>query len=879
MIPMKPYPPRESPQESQHVAAPLRSDFITRGAQQDAATPYEKRCRMLRLHTFLTLCFAMLGMAQAFELRQTSVPVGILNQTTDYPSGATVTTLTAPLTNGNFTFVEWTLNGVRCADASGGAANPCVFTMTEQVDAVAIYLPTTEDADNDTLPDWWERRYFGSLQYNANDSPDGDLFPNSDELARQQHPGLANDHAHGGISRRRSESFYVIQDRATYGLLREISTPAGAVDQLRLVTKGAPINLTNPPSQTGGHHFTGWLLNGVRVDSGLTPQPLTVTPTADYTEYVARYVLDTKDADNDTVPDWREWLLFEGLQYNYSSDPDGDGFTWAEEDVRGFSTLVHNELVSGGLSRRRSELFYVDTTGRLAYRQNSNPATILEQTDYLPAGTQITVPSKENHTFANYKFSWWNLNGVRQEDPSGVGLPGFSFTLNTASTATANYIDPTVDTDNDGIKDWHEWTYYHTLEYGPSSDTDLDGFTYAQELERNQSPRVVNQLAPGGISRRRSEMFFVDQTGRLPLRLTSLPETILEQTDYYAPGTIVTLPEKYGHTYSNYRFGWWDLNGVRLEDASGAGESTWTFPLTVASTAVARYFDPTLDKDNDGILDWHEWVYYGNLDQGPSSDTDADGFTYAQELERQHSPRVKDEYLPGGISRRRSEMFAIDPVVEPTPPEIGDLLATNIGTTSATLRALVNPMSAATVASFEYGLSTNLGQQVNSESILNGFSSQPMDATLSGLQSNTVYYFRVIATNDFGVRTSVTGSFRTLPNLAGFEGWSRLYGVSGRFVDYDGDGILNVMEYAFGLNPTRQNQPFELPQPILFGDRWLLRYVRATNVTDVTIGAEWSNSLQSWSNISDAGQGTEHIFWTPANAGLPGSLFVRWKVW
>lgn len=810
-------------------------------------------------------------------MRQTSVPVGILNQTNDYPSGTTVTTLTAPLTSGNFTFVEWTLNGVRAEDASGAAANPCVITLTTQMDAVAIYLPTTEDSDGDGQPDWWERRYFGSLEYDGDDSPDGDLFANSDEFARQQHPGLANDHAQGGISRRRSESFIVIQDWATYGLLRETSTPAGAVDQLRLVTKNTPINLTNPPSQTGGHHFTGWLLNGARFDTGLTPQPIRVTPTADYTEYVARYINSTQDTDGDTVPDWREWLLFEGLQYDFTSDPDGDGFTWAEEDARGFSTLAHNELAGGGLSRRRSEMFYVDTTGRLPYRQTSNPATILEQTDYLPAGMFINVPSKENHTFANYKFSWWDLNGVRQEDPSGVGLPGFSFALNTASTAMANYIDPNVDTDGDGIKDWHEWTYYHSLEFGPDSDTDGDGFTYAEELERNQSPRVSNELAHGGISRRRSEMFFVDQTGRLPLRLTSLPATILEQTDYHAPGTVVTLPEKYQHTFANYRFAWWELNGIRLKDPSGAALSTHTFTMTVPSTAVARYIDPTVDTDGDGILDWHEWVYYGTLQFGPTSDTDGDGFTYAQELERQHSPRVHNEYLSGGISRRRSELFTIDPVVEPTAPEIGDLLATNIGTTSATLRALVNPMSAATVARFEYGLSEGFGLEVDSESILNGFQSLPMDATIGGLASDTLYFFRVIATNDFGIRESVSGSFRTLPDLSGYEGWRRLYGVGGRFDDDDGDGIKNVMEYAFGLNPTRKNETIELPAPVLHGDRWLLHFVRASNVTDVSIGAEWSNNLQDWNDITDIGEGTAHTFWSPENPGNEGR-FVRWKV-
>ena len=222
-------------------------------------------------------------------------------------------------------------------------------------------------------------------------------------------------------------------------------------------------------------------------------------------------------------------------------------------------------------------MLYVDTTGRLPFRQTSNPATILEQTEYMPAGTVVTVPSKAGHTFANYQFCYWTLNGVRQQDASGIALAGFSFALNTATTAVAIYIDPTVDTDSDGIKDWRELSDYGTLDYNPTSDTDGDGFTYADEMTRGQSPRVANDLAAGGISRRRSQMLFVDTTGRLPLRLTSQPETILEQTDYYAPGTTVTLPEKFGHNYSGYRFSWWNLNGQRLEDPSGVAVSAYTF--------------------------------------------------------------------------------------------------------------------------------------------------------------------------------------------------------------------------------------------------------------------------------------------------------------
>lgn len=175
--------------------------------------------------TALSLCLlAASARAAPVELRQTSVPVGIVNTTTTPESGSTVVTQTAPESSSSFRFVEWTLNGVRHADPSGAAANPCTFVITTATDAVAIYLPETEDADADGLQDWWERRYFGSLQYTAGDSPDSDAFPNSNEFVRLQHPGLHNLHEQGGVSRRRSQMMPIIGDWNVYGLIRKTAS-------------------------------------------------------------------------------------------------------------------------------------------------------------------------------------------------------------------------------------------------------------------------------------------------------------------------------------------------------------------------------------------------------------------------------------------------------------------------------------------------------------------------------------------------------------------------------------------------------------------------------------------------------------------------------
>jgi hypothetical protein len=825
--------------------------------------------------------------AQALTLRETSVPIGILDRTTQPGAGTLVTTLTAPDQSTTFRFVEWTLNGVRFSDATAAAANPCSFTITTATDAVAIYMPAAEDADADALPDWWERRYFGTLQYIGTDNPDLDANNNAQEYVLNTHPGVYNpvppsvdrEYAAGGVSRRRSVMMPIIQDWTGYGILRENSQPAGAVMQERIVPKGVAIALSNPPSSTGGYRFTGWLKNGTRFDAPLNFQPISVTPTQDIETYTARYISETADTDADGVLDWREWLNFESLQYDSSSDPDGDGFAWAEEDARGFSTLAPNELAAGGISRRRSQMLYVDTTGRLPFRQTSNPATILEQTEYLPPGTLVTVPNRAGNVFANYQFCYWTLNGIRQEDASGIAVSTFSFTLNTASTALAVYIDPTVDTDNDGIKDWREFSDYGTLANDLNSDTDGDGFTYADEMTRNQSPRVSNELAAGGISRRRSQMIFVDSTGRLPLRLTSNPATILEQTDYYAPGTTVNLPEKNGHTYSNYRFTWWDLNGQRLQDPSGVALTSYSFPLTAASTASANYIDPNVDTDNDGIKDWNEWTYYGSLQQTLTSDTDDDGFSYADELARGQSPRVANVMAAGGVSRRRSLLIAIDPNLTPTAPEIGSLFATDIGSTSVTLRALVNPMSAATTANFNYGLTASFGSQVASTSVLNGFSSQPMDAVLTNLQPGATYHFQVMATNSFGTSWSLAGTFTTLSDYFGYDAWQLANGgVGSGDSDHDGDGVSNLMEYAFGMNPRNSSDASLLPRPELADGRLRLRYSQSPGVVGITYGAEWTSDLVNWYPCTEVGYERQHVFWTPTNAGADGRLFTRWVV-
>ena len=70
-------------------------------------------------------------------------------------------------------------------------------------------MPTTQDSDNDGLPDWWELRFFGNLAQGANDDPDGDGFTNAVEYAHGTRPNVIEALEQGGVSRRRGVAFNV----------------------------------------------------------------------------------------------------------------------------------------------------------------------------------------------------------------------------------------------------------------------------------------------------------------------------------------------------------------------------------------------------------------------------------------------------------------------------------------------------------------------------------------------------------------------------------------------------------------------------------------------------------------------------------------------
>lgn len=95
--------------------------------------------------------------------------------------------------------------------------------------------------------------------------------------------------------------------------------------------------------------------------------------------------------------------------------------------------------------------------------------------------------------------------------------------------------------------------------------------------------------------------------------------------------------------------------------------------------------------------------------------------------------------------------------------------------------------------------------------------------------------------------------------------------------DPDHDGLPNLIEFAFGLDP-KQGGSCVLPLPQRIGNNFSMGFSEPIGISGVRYGAEWSASLLpgSWTPITDTGVPPQHQFTVPV--GSQNQLFLRFTI-
>ena len=86
--------------------------------------------------------------------------------------------------------------------------------------------------------------------------------------------------------------------------------------------------------------------------------------------------------------------------------------------------------------------------------------------------------------------------------------------------------------------------------------------------------------------------------------------------------------------------------------------------------------------------------------------------------------------------------------------------------------------------------------------------------------------------------------------------------ISGANADPDGDGLSNLMEYAFGLDP-KVADPAALPAVSMQNGALTLTYTRLHDAGDLTYAVEASDDLISWSSGTGLAPATQELSVTP----------------
>ena len=231
-----------------------------------------------------------------------------------------------------------------------------------------------------------------------------------------------------------------------------------------------------------------------------------------------------------------------------------------------------------------------------------------------------------------------------------------------------------------------------------------------------------------------------------------------------------------------------------------------------------------------------------------------------------------------------------------TLPQNQDRLTTNVWLTRATIKGIFNIKTETAYANlaspadteWAYGTTANYAALTykNWEAWTGGAGGGPpstvgKDAVVHLISENIYLDLKFTIWGATGGQMAYT---RSSPVPSAQEAWRKQYfnvttntGNAADTFDFDSDGLVNLIEYAFGLDPTT-GSPQALPIPQISGGNLAVTFTQPASVANLVYQAQWSPSMAagSWAFLTDTGTGSTHTFTVPMAGN--NKAFLRYVV-
>lgn len=365
-----------------------------------------------------------------------------------------------------------------------------------------------------------------------------------------------------------------------------------------------------------------------------------------------------QDSDSDGLADGWEWEYFGTLHTDPNADADGDGIPNVQEFAEGTDPLtpepapqpVTTLAAEPGDGQVTISWSAVPSTARYdLYRGTSPTISKLDATKLQGVTSPYVHTGLTNNTTYYYFVVAVNNTGESPESTIVNATPGVPPVADPAGPYSG-HIDEPVQFDGSGSYDPDGLALTYTWDFGDGATG--SGANPSHTYGAAGTYTVGLTVSDGYMSAS------VETTATIvanypPTAAAGPDQTVFEQESMQLDGSASTDSDGTVVSYS-----WSQISGpyASLSGASTAtpavttpsvsAETTLTFQLTVtddagdqaSDTVDVVVLDYDADADADGLPDGWEYLYFGDLTQGPANDPDGDGFDNLRELADGTSP-------------------------------------------------------------------------------------------------------------------------------------------------------------------------------------------------------------------------------------------------